>query len=126
MGWLSKNGLNMTGANRNNLIETLEGRAAARPVRDVFFRVANGGTKDAPEIHVNLMDGEGNAVSIDASGWRIVKVEKLPLPLAHRESGLPLPLPVATKDGVSFLERLGRHIPFLPILRQGDPRDAGV
>ncbi|MGO4909029.1 DNA-primase RepB domain-containing protein [Pseudorhodobacter sp. W20_MBD10_FR17] len=125
-GWLSQQGLDVTGAARNNLVETLEGRAASRPTQDVFCRVANGGTAASPKIFVNLMDAENRAVQIDGNGWQIVQVSDLPLPLAHRTGGLPLPEPVAAIDGVSFLDRLGRHIPIAPVIRKNDPKDMGV
>jgi shikimate kinase len=125
-GWLSRHDLDVTGAARNNLVETLEGRAASRPTQEVFYRVANGGTADAPEVFVNLMDTQNRAIRIDGDGWRVVQVSDLQLALAHRDGGLPLPLPIAANDGVSFLDRLGRHIPLLPIHRKDDPHDAGV
>jgi hypothetical protein len=125
-GWLSQQDLDVTGAARNNLVETLEGRAASRPTQDVFCRVANGGTAASPKIFVNLMDAENRAVQIDGNGWQIVQVSDLPLPLAHRAGGLPLPEPVAAIDGVSFLDRLGRHIPIAPVIRKNDPKDMGV
>ncbi|WP_197087288.1 DNA-primase RepB domain-containing protein [Pseudorhodobacter wandonensis] len=126
LGWLSQHGLDITGAARNNLIETLEGRAATQPMRDVFFRVANGGSGSAPEIYVNLMDDAGRAVVIDGKGWRIVPVAELPLPLAHRDGGLPLPPPVSAKDGLSFMDRLERHIPLTAIVAKNNPKDLGV
>jgi hypothetical protein len=126
VGYLSREGLDLVGSARNNLVETLEGRAASQPTQEVFFRVAPGGTADGPEIHLNLMDAENRGVRIDGNGWQVVHVSELPRPLAHRSGGLPLPFPVAAGDGVSFLDRLSPHIPMVPTIRQNDPKDAGV
>lgn len=124
--FLSEHGLDMVGTAMTNMIETLDARAAAQPVRQVFFRTANAGSADAPVIFVNLMDSDGRAVRIDGAGWTVVSAAGLEVELAPRDGGLPLPLPLRARDGVSLIDRLARHIPFVAVKDQNSPNDPGV
>jgi hypothetical protein len=125
-GWLAERGLDVLGQSRGSLVETLEGVAAKRPPKTIYFRSANDGPPDAPVVFVNLMDAEGRAVRIDGAGWQVVAVKDLPLPLAHRDGGLPMRVPVRATDGVTFVTRLERHIPLAQVLQADDPHDEGV
>lgn len=57
-------------------------------------------------IYFNLIDTEERAVRIDGAACKVVAVKDLLLPHAHRDGGLPLPVPVRATDGVSFMARL--------------------
>lgn len=126
IGWLAQHRVDVTGSARANLVDTLEGRAAALPTQVVRYRVANGGAADAPEIYLNLMDDAGNVVWIDGTGWRVMPGEGLPVHLAHREGGLPLPLPIKAHDGLTFMDRLARHVPLAQVSQPNDPDDEGT
>ena len=102
-------------------------RAAGKhPAREVFFRAAYTGIPDAPVIFVNLMDGAGQGVRIDRDGWQIMDVKDMPVPLADRVGARPLPAPVRAADGLSFMDRLERHLPLVEVKDPKDPDDAGV
>lgn len=125
-GWLALHNLDVTGAARNHLVETLEARACAKPERRVAYRVANLGPPELPEICLNLMDAQNRGVHITASGWCVKPLAEMPLPLARRAGGSPLPLPEKAYDGLSLIDRLGKHIPLANIARPDDPNDQGV
>lgn len=126
LGWLTRNGIGLTGTARKHLTETLEALAAANEPVEVFYRVAASGPPDNPTIYVNLMDAENRAIEIKRGGWKVVKVADAPVVLMHRPGGLPQALPVRANDGLSFLDRILRHVPLAPVLRPNDPRDEGV
>lgn len=66
--------------------------------REVFTRAATFGGKN----YVDLADGQGRVVEIDADGWRVVNSPPAPF---FRPSGMsPLPMPEAGGD-ISLLQR---------------------
>lgn len=125
-GWLSQRGIDLSGTAWANLTDTLEARAAAQPDREVSFRIGAGGTPNAPEVYVNLMDEAGRGVRVTGQGWSVVPVADLPVNLAHREGGLALHVPVRARDGLSFFDRLSPHVRLEPIGSLGNSRDEGV
>lgn len=126
MGWLGREGIQLHGTGAKHLLEILAARAAANGEVDVHYRVARSGTQEDPTIYVNLMDAENRAVEITRDGWKQVHVADADPVLMHRQGGLPLPVPVHAGDGLTFLDRLVRHVPVAPVVRPNDPTDAGV
>ncbi|MGY6706681.1 MAG: hypothetical protein ACXIVF_00010 [Rhizobiaceae bacterium] len=116
----------VTGNAKNELKDLLRQRAYVGDVRKVHYRQAEGAALDRPEAFINLMDGKGDGIAVDASGWRITPTSAMPVTFTDREGSLPLPRPVRSNDGVGLLDRLARHIPLHPIQTTDDPSDLGV
>lgn len=126
LGGLVRDGIRLHGTGAKHLFEILAALAAANKPVDVSYRVARSGSPENPTIYVNLMDDENRAVSITRDGWKSVAIADVEPVLMHRQGGLALPVPVSAGDGVTFLDRLVRHIPLAPIVRKDDPTDVGV
>lgn len=127
MSWLLVHaGIIVTGNAKNELKDLLRQRAYIGDKRKVHYRQAEGPDPNKPEALINLMDGDGNGIAVDASGWRLVPTAAMPVTFTDRDGALPLPRPVRANDGVGLYDRLGRHIPLYPIQQADDPSDLGV
>lgn len=116
----------LTGSARSDLKDLMTNRAFVGPKHQVHYRQAQGTDPKKPEAFVNMMDNHGNGIQVDGSGWRVVPTAAMPVRFTDRSGGLPLPVPVRAGDGINLFDRLGRHIPFHPVLKPGDPEDVGT
>ncbi|MFU0507731.1 hypothetical protein [Pseudaminobacter sp. NGMCC 1.201702] len=124
--WSARSGLTLIGSARSDLKDLMVARAYTGPKVTVHFRQADGSDPTKPEAVLNLMDGNGTAVHVNASGWRVDLLSSMPVTMADRAKAQPLPVPIRANDGVSYLDRLSRHIPLEPVHAQNDPNDVGT
>lgn len=124
LSWLVTGGIVVTGNAKSALKDHMLARASAVPKELVFYRQAD--QANCSEAWINLMDDQGLGVHITAHGWHVLPVSRFPVNMANRDYALPLPVPIRAKDGVSFLDRIGRHIRLDPVQNANDPFDAGV
>jgi hypothetical protein len=124
--WSARSGLTLIGSTRSDLKDLMVARAHTGPKITVHFRQADGSDPTKPEAILNLMDGDGTGVHVDASGWRVGPLSSMPATMADRAKAQPLPAPVSANDGVSYLDRLSRHIPLEPVRAPNDPNDIGT
>lgn len=115
-----------TGNGKNALRELMEAEAFAGPCRPVYFRIGSNRTTQGSGHYVNLMDDQDQVVEFDAKGWRIIPKSAAPLAFVNRYGALPMPVPRRATDGLSFFDRLARHVSLPPVLRPNDPADHGI
>jgi hypothetical protein len=127
LAWLLVHaGIAVTGNAKNELKDLLRQRAYIGEVHRVHYRQAEGPNPRKPAALINLMDGRGDGIRVDGSGWSVTPLAAMPVRFTDREGALPLPRPVRANDGVGLLDRLGRHIPLHPIQQAHSSADAGV
>jgi hypothetical protein len=131
--WLFARGLTLLGTSGDNLVTILGLGAYAAAGEDdedalptVHYRAVYAVSPTDRAIYVNRMNRAGGGIRIDGDGWQIMAVEDMPVLLANRAGAQTMPLPVRPTDGVPFMDRLGRHIPLVPVMQADDPEDAGV
>lgn len=125
MAWLTNRGLSPSRTARSELFELMATAAVSGPTHHVHFRQAQA-TGVEPVAYLNLMDPEGRAVIVDAAGWRLAPAASLPVRMADRPKARPLPVPKHAEDGLTFFERLNRHVKLPPVVNASDPADAGL
>ena len=83
---------------------------ARKCVEDVFVRVGYSGDK----VYIDLGSPEGDAIEVDASGWRIVPIP--PVHFRRPETMLPLPLPSVCNDPLLLRQYLNIEDADWPLL----------